>query len=281
MAEGSGSSEASWRKQLDRRLSEFNGSAPVPSIGGASEPAGWMEMVALACTCLEKNRKGRPAMAEVRDTSTRPSTRPSTHHSYMLLSFQVFDKLQDISHLLSKSSSSCPQGPPQSLSDLDSSRESLSQELSKREPLEDTYQPARSSWSSSSSSSFCSLQSPRRLRSPPSLVSSLSSCSLSPTSSSFPGPCETDESQSFSQHDLQPQLRTHRTPFPSVSPSAKDRCHSPTPSHVSETGKSVEQEVGRHRTSGASPVVCGVQKSLSPVGSLQSVLPRPSGMSAG
>ncbi|XP_056239816.1 interleukin-1 receptor-associated kinase 1 isoform X4 [Seriola aureovittata] len=50
-----GSSEASWKKQLDHRLMK----------GGAAEPAGCMKMVALACSCLDKKRKKRPAMTEV------------------------------------------------------------------------------------------------------------------------------------------------------------------------------------------------------------------------
>lgn len=236
-------------------------------------------------------------------TSVRPSVYPSIHPPlHMLLSFQVFDKLQDINHLVNRSSSSCALGQFQSLSDMDFSGESLSRELSKRGPLENTYQPALSSQSSSSSSSFCSLQSPRRLHSPSSLVSSLSSCSLSP--SSLAGPCETDESQGFSQYDLQSQLRTHRTSCGSVGPSTKDRHHSPTASldpksnqpsvpaeeqyslqpsgtsRVSGSERSVEQELRWHHAPGASAVVCGVPKSLSPVGSLQSVSPRPSGMSA-
>uniref|UniRef100_H3CHQ5 Protein kinase domain-containing protein n=1 Tax=Tetraodon nigroviridis TaxID=99883 RepID=H3CHQ5_TETNG len=45
--------------------------SPAVSAGGASEPAGWMEMVALACMCLDKNRKRRPAMAEVGDRLPR------------------------------------------------------------------------------------------------------------------------------------------------------------------------------------------------------------------
>ena len=182
---------------------------------------------------------------------------------------------------------------------MDSSVNCLSQELSKLGPLEDTYQPAHSSQSSSSSSSFCSLQSPHRLHSPSSLVSSASPRSLSP--SSFAGPCETDESRGFSQYDLQSQLRTNGTAWRSVSPSTKDKHHRPAgpsdqskepsvpteeqyslplrpsgTSNVSGTGRSLEAELRRQRTA----EVCGVPTSLSPVRSLQSVFPRPSGRSA-
>lgn len=221
-----------------------------------------------------------------------------------LFCFQVFDKLQDISSLVNKSSSTASQQPFQSFPrwphHMDSSVTSVSQELSKLGPLEDTYQPAQSSQSSSSSSSFCSLQSLHRLHSP----SSLSSSSLSP--SSFAGPCETDESRGFSQYDLQSQLRTNGTAWRSVSPFTRDQYYSPSAppdqsnqasapteeqyslplqpsgaSNVSGTGRSLEPEPRRQRTvGGAVAEVCGVSKSLSPVRSLQSVFPRPSGRSA-
>lgn len=38
------------------------------SAGGAAEPDGCMEMVALACRCLDKRRKKRPSMTVVRHT---------------------------------------------------------------------------------------------------------------------------------------------------------------------------------------------------------------------
>lgn len=167
---------------------------------------------------------------------------------------------------------------------MDPSGACLSKELSKLGPLEDTYQPAQSSQSSSCSSS-CSLQSPHRLRSPSSHVSSSSSCSPSP--SSFAGPCETDESRGFSQYDLQSKLRTNGTAFRCVSPSTKDRHQSPTASldakshqasvpteehyslplqpsgtsHVSSTGRCVEPDHRGHHPAG----LCGVPKPLSPV----------------
>lgn len=208
--------------------------------------------------------------------------------------------------MVNKSSSTSSQQPFQSFPrcplHIDSSVNSLSQELSKLEPLEDTYQPPQSSQSSSSSSSFCSLQSPHRLHSASSLVSSSSPRFISP--SSFDGPCETDESQGFSQYDFQSQPRTNGTAWTSLSPSTKDQYHSPTApqdqskqpsitteeqnsfplqpsgtSNVSGTERSLETEPRRQCTAGGAAAVCGLPKSLSPVRSLQSVSARPSGRS--
>lgn len=36
------------------------------SLGGATEPVGSMVMADLACSCLDRNRKRRPAMMKVR-----------------------------------------------------------------------------------------------------------------------------------------------------------------------------------------------------------------------
>ncbi|KAI3357053.1 hypothetical protein L3Q82_003682 [Scortum barcoo] len=143
----SGSSPAAWRKQLDQRL----------ITGGAAEPAGCMEMVALACRCLDKNRKKRPAMTK------------------------VFDKLKDIHNTVKTSScSSAPrqyshlQPPSQSFPrpprPMDSSVGTLSQQMSKLGPLEDTYQPSHFS--------FCFLTPPHPLHSSSSLSSSSSSSSV-------------------------------------------------------------------------------------------------------
>lgn len=52
-----GWSATAWRKQLDHRL----------ITGQAADPVGFLEMGALACRCLDKKRKKRPAMTEVRD----------------------------------------------------------------------------------------------------------------------------------------------------------------------------------------------------------------------
>ncbi|XP_024149868.1 interleukin-1 receptor-associated kinase 1 isoform X2 [Oryzias melastigma] len=154
-----GPGEAAWRRRLDRRL----------VTGGAAEPAGFQEVVALACQCLNRQRKRRPPMTE------------------------VFDCLRRVHNMLRKAaSSSSPQPdprlrPPCSPDHVDV----LSQQLSRLGPLEHSYPPSQSS-SSSSSSSF----SPHPLQS-----SSL------PHLSSITGPCETDESRGFSQYDLHPRSR--------------------------------------------------------------------------
>lgn len=244
-------------------------------------------------------------MAEVRDTvSAPPSLRPSVLHLLLgrLFFFQVFHKLQDISNLVNRGSSTSSQWPLRSFPGcpppVDSSVTALSQELSRLGPLEDTYQPAQSSQSSSSSSSssFCSLQSLHRLHSPSSLVSSSSSRSLSPFS--LAGPCETDESRGFSQYDLQSQLRTNGTAWRCGSPSARDQYRtSPVPPDQpnqpsvpteerhslplqhggTSTESSLQPKPRRQPSAGAATEVSGIQKSLSSVRSLQSVFPRPSG----
>ncbi|XP_044066653.1 interleukin-1 receptor-associated kinase 1 isoform X1 [Siniperca chuatsi] len=267
--EDSPSSAASWRKQLDHRL--------IP--GGAAEPAGCMEMVALACKCLDKNRKKRPAMTE------------------------VFDKLQDIHKIVRKTgasssplhhpylqppSQSFPRPPPS----LDSSVGALSTQLSKLGPLEDTYQPPQSS--QLSSSSFCSLTPPHPLH----------SSSLPPPSSSFAGPCETDESRGFSQYDLRSQFRSNGTSSRSLSPSTRDQYHIPAgpgesqfsqPSVPTEdqynflpqasstsdgsgdlTGAPTGPDTREQTTAAATAGLYGVPECLSPMESLHSSSPGPS-----
>ncbi|KAM3872293.1 interleukin-1 receptor-associated kinase 1 [Diretmus argenteus] len=166
---------------------------------GAAEPAGCLDMAALACRCLDKRRKKRPPMTA------------------------VFDKLQDIHNILKKTNS-CIRGTasppprlhhhPQSFPRPPQSRESsmgaLSQEMSRLGPLEDTYQPLFSSASSSSTSSSLT---PLPLHSSSSSLASssshpsLSSSSLpTSSSSSFAGPCESDESQGFSQYNAPSQI---------------------------------------------------------------------------
>ncbi|XP_077456938.1 interleukin-1 receptor-associated kinase 1 isoform X2 [Stigmatopora argus] len=173
--------KAAWSKHLDRRL----------ITGSATELVGSMEMVALACRCLEGKWKNRPAMTE------------------------VFDKLQEIRDLLPS-----PHGvSPESHHSSESSVEVLSQHLSKLGPLEDTYQPHRGSLPLPSSSSDISLHSSivppptgaehsslpplpathSHLHAPSSLP--LTSSQHAP-SSSFESPCETDESRGFSQYDI-------------------------------------------------------------------------------
>ncbi|XP_071369633.1 interleukin-1 receptor-associated kinase 1-like isoform X2 [Centroberyx affinis] len=221
---------ALWRNQLDPRL----------HTGGAAEPPGFMDMVALACRCLNKRRKKRPAMTE------------------------VFDELQEIHNILKKTTScssicgtsfAVPPDPPlhhplqlfpRPPQSLESSIGSLSQQMSRLEPLEDTYQPLSSSSSSFSSSS--SLTPPHPLHSSSSLPSSsshssLSSCSLSTFSSSslsFAGPCESDESQGFSQYNApsqfsgptgnqyRPPSQPKGTHHRSLSPSTRQQYNSPS-----------------------------------------------------
>ncbi|XP_075995827.1 interleukin-1 receptor-associated kinase 1 isoform X2 [Genypterus blacodes] len=176
-----GSSAAAWRDLLDPRL--------LP--GGGAEPTGCMDVAALAYRCLNEKRGKRPRMA------------------------QVFKELQDIHNIVrttdcSSSSLTHPHHlhhpappfprPPQC---LESSIGAVCQRMSRLGPLEDTYQPLSSS--SSSSSSCCVLTPPHPLHSsslpPLSSHPSLHSSSLPvpSSSSSFAGPCETDESQGFSQ----------------------------------------------------------------------------------
>ncbi|KAL7397910.1 hypothetical protein ABVT39_001520 [Epinephelus coioides] len=257
-----GSCAASWRKQLDQRL----------MAGGAAEPAGCMEVVALACKCLDKKRKRRPAMTK------------------------VFEKLQDIHVIVRKtsssssSSSSSPlhrlQSPSMSLPrpplPLDSTVGTLSNQLSKLGPLEDMYQPSQSSQlSSSSSSSFCSLTPPHPLHSSASLSSS--------SSSSFTGPCETDESRGLSQYNISSQHRSNGTSSRSLSPSTRDQYHrptGPTESQLSQPSVPTEDQYNfppqpSSPSDGSGPgqttaELHGVPQCLSSAGSLQSVSPGPS-----
>ncbi|XP_067383065.1 interleukin-1 receptor-associated kinase 1 isoform X2 [Channa argus] len=182
-----GLSAAAWRTQLDKKL----------ITGGAADPVGCLEIVALACRCLDKKRKKRPAMTE------------------------VFDKLQDINKMLRKTSSSSspplsrpsPSVPshyfPHPPHSLDSCVGALSNQLSKLGPLEDIYQPSMSSQSSLPYSFSC-----------PTPPHPLQSSFLTPSSSSFVGPCETDESQGFSK--CASQFRSNGTNSRSLSPSTRD-----------------------------------------------------------
>lgn len=268
-----GSFAEAWRKQLDHRL----------ITGGAAEPVGCMEVVDLACKCLDKNRKQRPAMTEVFNKlqdihvimrRTSSSSSPLLHHS---------------PHLhLQPASLSVPRPPrPQ-----DSSVKALSSQLSKLGPLEDTYQPSQLS------SSFCSLTSPHPLHSSSSLPP--------PSSSSFTSPCETDESRGFSQYELCSQIRSKRASSTSLTPSTRDQYHNPTgptesqlkqPSVPTEEQynfppqpSSISDRSGARAGAGALTVappepdtkgqttagLCGVPECHSPVGSLQSSSPKPS-----
>ncbi|XP_056239813.1 interleukin-1 receptor-associated kinase 1 isoform X1 [Seriola aureovittata] len=240
-----GSSEASWKKQLDHRLMK----------GGAAEPAGCMKMVALACSCLDKKRKKRPAMTE------------------------VFEKLLDIHNMVRMTCSSSPlhhpppphlhppsQSFPRPPSSLDSSVGALSNQMSKLGPLEYTYQ--------SSSSSSCALTLPHPLHS----------------SSSFAGPCETDESRGFSQYHLRSQSSSNGASSKALSPSTRDPCPTgPTESQFSKPSVPTEDQynfppqpsssnrpragavTGPDTTAGATAGLYSVSECLSPVGSLQSL----------
>ncbi|KAF7655995.1 hypothetical protein LDENG_00047060 [Lucifuga dentata] len=244
-----GSSAAAWRELLDRRLIS----------GGAAEPAGCMDVAALACRCLDKKRKKRPVMTE------------------------VFDKLQNIHNLVRRNTgcSSSPEHPPHLHSHLhhpiqsfpkppqylESSTGALCQQMSRLGPLEDTYQPlslsasssSSSSFSSSSSASFCSLTPPHPLHSSSSLPPSSSHSSLrsssSSSSSSFAGPCETDESQGFSQYyssshvsgsaGCQSPKQANRTHSSSLSPPTRDQTKThpePAGSQFSQTSVPTEDQ---------------------------------------
>nr|XP_040025958.1 interleukin-1 receptor-associated kinase 1 isoform X1 [Gasterosteus aculeatus aculeatus] len=229
-----GSSAEAWRKQLDHRL--------IP--GDAAEPPGCMELVDLACKCLDKKRKKRPAMTE------------------------VFDKLQNIHVITCLTGTSPLHHPdlhPPSLSlpkpphPLDSSVGPLSNQLSKLGPLEDTYQLSQSSLLSS----FCSLTAPH-------------------SSSSLTGPCETDESQGFSQYDIRSQFRSNETSSNSPSPATRDHYHCPTgPTESQEPSVPSEDQYNFPPPRGPDTKgLCGVPECFSPVGPLQSLSPEPSGPSA-
>ncbi|XP_026224014.1 interleukin-1 receptor-associated kinase 1 isoform X2 [Anabas testudineus] len=236
-----GWSATAWRKQLDHRL----------ITGQAADPVGFLEMGALACRCLDKKRKKRPAMTE------------------------VFGKLKDMLHMVRKTNSSpLPLPPsysfPHPAFSLDSSVEALSNQLSKLGPLEDMYQPCLSSHSS-----FSSLSS---LASPHPLHSSSSSLTTT-TSSSFADPCETDESRGFSQYNLR-----------SLSPSIRDQYHyttGPTESQFSQPSVPTEDQysfppqpictIDRPRakavvgaSTGPDTSTGSILECLSPAGSLQS-----------
>ncbi|XP_054869203.1 interleukin-1 receptor-associated kinase 1 isoform X2 [Amphiprion ocellaris] len=215
-----GSSEAAWRKQLDGRL----------MAGGAAEPASCLQVAALACRCLDKNKRRRPAMTE------------------------VFHRLEDVQTFMrrtSSSSSSSAPSVPRPPPSLDSRVGALSQQLSTLGPLEDSYPSSQSSLSSQSSSSLCSLPPPHPLH---------SSSSLPPlSSSSFLGPCETDESRGFSQYHLSSQ---------SNGTSSRDQNHPSVPTE--------DQYNFPPQPSTDGVLSAGTSAGFSPAGSLQSTCPGPS-----
>uniref|UniRef100_A0A3B4ZGT1 Interleukin 1 receptor associated kinase 1 n=1 Tax=Stegastes partitus TaxID=144197 RepID=A0A3B4ZGT1_9TELE len=185
------SSAAAWKKQLDERL----------TAGGAVEPASCLQVAALACKCLDKNKRKRPAMNKV---------------------FYILEEIQAFVGTTSSSSSSgapsVPRPPPCLDSSVGSSQSSQSSHSSQS--------------SQSSQSSLCSLPPPHPLR---------SSSSLPPLSSlSFLGPCETDESRGFSQYDLSSQFNgtssRDQNPHPHPSVPTEDRYNfPPQPSSTSDS----------------------------------------------
>ncbi|XP_054879896.1 interleukin-1 receptor-associated kinase 1-like isoform X2 [Poeciliopsis prolifica] len=190
-----------WRRHLDQRL----------TAGGAVEPEGYLQVAALARKCLNRQRKKRPAMAE------------------------VFCHLKDLCCVVRKnsSSSSAPRLPyhsfPRPPRSLDSCVNAVSQQLSSLGLSEQTSPPSQCySSSSSSSSSFGALAPPRPLQ---------SSClgSISPSSSPCPslaGPCETDESRGFSQYDF--QFRSNGTSCRSQNPAGSAESQLTQPSVPTE-----------------------------------------------
>ncbi|XP_020774121.2 interleukin-1 receptor-associated kinase 1 [Boleophthalmus pectinirostris] len=158
--------EAQWRRQLDERLISC----------GLAEPSGFMQVVSLARSCLDKWKK-RPSMIKVYKalhdlhTSLKP---PGTSRL----------SLPSVLHL--SATSPPPPGPPRS---LDSCFSALS--LSKAGPSEHTFCPKQSS-----------LSPPQTLHSTTVTPTELPSHGSSLPPSSFDGPCETDESRGYSQYEI-------------------------------------------------------------------------------
>nr|XP_046220643.1 interleukin-1 receptor-associated kinase 1 [Oncorhynchus gorbuscha] len=167
-----------WQKHLDPRLmgGSLSSSSRVCTAGPSSSspaPQGSLDLTTLACRCLEARGKKRPPMTE------------------------VFQALQDIhtslkasDEAVSSSSSPSQQSfpkPPQS--SIDSCIDCLTDVLSKVGPLEDTY--------------HCPPH-PYSISPHPSSVLPPSS-----SSSSFLGPCESDESQGYSQYCPPPSQLLH------------------------------------------------------------------------
>ncbi|KAM9828267.1 interleukin-1 receptor-associated kinase 1 isoform X2 [Syngnathus typhle] len=259
---------AAWSKQLDRRL----------ITGDPTELAGSMDMVELACRCLERKWKKRPAMTE------------------------VFNNLQDISNLVRKHDRPSPHcvshGYPHS---SDSSVEVVTQQLSNLGPLENTYHPpigslptlpppppfSKNSFHSSIATSPLPVHYSSLPPYPPSLQPHASFFSLPPltsslhASSSFEGPCETDESRGFSQYDLSAGSQFN-SELLSLCPPTGDQNQNragPTTSLFRETSED-EYRMGPHLSHmppsgphfGAGPGA-GLPEISSPPGLLQSISP--------
>ncbi|XP_036803703.1 interleukin-1 receptor-associated kinase 1 isoform X2 [Oncorhynchus mykiss] len=172
-----------WQKHLDPRLmvtgmgGSLSSSSRVCTAGpGSSSPAphGSLDLTTLACRCLEARGKKRPPMTEVFQALQDIHT-----------SLKASDKA--VSSSSSPSQQSFPK-PPQS--SIDSCIDCLTDVLSKVGPLEDTY--------------HCPPH-PYSISPHPSSVLPPSSSS----SSSFLGPCESDESQGYSQYCAPPSRLPH------------------------------------------------------------------------
>ncbi|XP_042160258.1 interleukin-1 receptor-associated kinase 1 isoform X2 [Oncorhynchus tshawytscha] len=169
-----------WQKHLDPRLmvTALSSSSRVCMAGpGSSSPAphGSLDLTTLACRCLEARGKKRPPMTEVFQALQDIHT-----------SLKASDKA--VSSSSSASQQSFPK-PPQS--SIDSCIDCLTDVLSKVGPLEDTYHCPPHPYSISPHPSSVL---------PPSSSSS---------SSSFLGPCESDESQGYSQYCAPPSQLPH------------------------------------------------------------------------
>ncbi|XP_064861207.1 interleukin-1 receptor-associated kinase 1 isoform X2 [Oncorhynchus nerka] len=165
-----------WQKHLDPRLmgGSLSSSSRVCTAGpGSSSPAphGSLDLTTLACRCLEARGKKRPPMTEVFQALQDIHT-----------SLKASDKA--VSSSSSPSQQSFPK-PPQS--SIDSCIDCLTDVLSKVGPLEDTYHCPPHPYS----------------------ISPHPSSVLPPSSSSFLGPCESDESQGYSQYCAPPSQLPH------------------------------------------------------------------------
>ncbi|XP_046895242.1 interleukin-1 receptor-associated kinase 1 isoform X1 [Hypomesus transpacificus] len=192
-----------WKNHLDLRLKaecEPSGT-PGPGAWPAGLP-GSLDLAGLACCCLAPRKKRRPPMNE------------------------VFQKLKEVHTSVKASSSgasfshhftpptSCPSVPKQPIStvSLPVSTWALTQDMSKLGPLEDTYDchPA-----------------PASLPPPPPPPHS---------ASSFLGPCESDESQGYTQYNpLQTSSSSSRDGEANCGQGGPSACYSPAGSLYSNT----------------------------------------------
>ncbi|KAK6304022.1 hypothetical protein J4Q44_G00264760 [Coregonus suidteri] len=158
-----------WQKHLDPRLLA-TGTAGSPPLA----PHGSLDLAALACRCLEAKRKRRPPMTEVFQVLLDIHTR-----------LKASDRASSTLNVSSSSPSHQPfPKPPQSA--IDSCIDCLTDVLSKMGPLEDTY--------------HCPPHPSSTLPHPSSTL---------PHPSSFLGPCESDESQGYSQYCAPPSQLPH------------------------------------------------------------------------